>query len=131
MITKTSIDTIKALAELAKLPEGKAEGVSYIAQRIKAPQNYLGKTLQRLVKEGIVKSQKGLNGGFRLAKAAKDIRLYEIVSTLEDFSRWEGCFMGNGQCGGGKNGMCVMHNRWKIVRESYIDFLKNTSIADI
>lgn len=129
MITKTSLDTIKALAELAKLPEGKTEGVVRIAQKIRAPQNYLGKTLQRLVRAGIVKSQKGLNGGFRLAKSPQEISIYDIVCILEDQDRWEGCFMGNGNCSAVSS--CAMHNRWKVVRQAYTDFLKNTTIADL
>ncbi|MBF0504620.1 MAG: Rrf2 family transcriptional regulator [Candidatus Omnitrophica bacterium] len=129
MISKTSLQTIKALLELAHLPSGKTEGVGSIARRIRAPQNYLGKVLQRLVKEGVVVSQKGLNGGFRLAQMPAQISLYDVVSSLEDIKRWEGCFMGKSICSGST--ACSMHKRWEGVRSAYIDFLKNTTIADL
>ncbi|MBF0491042.1 MAG: Rrf2 family transcriptional regulator [Candidatus Omnitrophica bacterium] len=57
MINKTSLQTIKALVELAKLEPGQSEGISHIARRIKAPQNYLAKVFQGLVSEGLVISQ--------------------------------------------------------------------------
>ena len=129
MISKTSVQTIKALLELTHLPAGKAEGVGSIAKKIRVPQNYLGKVLQRLVREGILVSQKGLYGGFRLAKSPAQIRLYDIVNSLEDVNRWEGCFMGNSTCS--DSSACYMHQRWDKVRRTYLDFLKSTTIAGL
>jgi len=129
MISKTSLKIIQALLELAKLPIGKTEGVVRIAQRIKAPQNYLGKVLQGMVHQGLVVSQKGLNGGFRLAKTPAEIRLYDVVGYLEDLKAWEGCFMGKSTCS--EVAPCSAHQRWGKVRDGYIDFLKNTTIADL
>ena len=129
MISKTSLEIIKALLEMASLPEGKSEGVVSIAHKIHAPENYLGEVLQRLVREGIVISKKGLNGGFRLAKIPSEIFLYDVVNSLEDVARWEGCFMGRGTCS--SSSPCLVHNRWAKARNVYLDFLKNTSIADL
>lgn len=129
MISKTSLQTIKALLELAKLPIGEAQGVVRIAETIAAPQHYLGKVLQTLVREGIVISQKGLNGGFRLAKLPKEISLYEVVNCLEDVKSWEGCFMGNPVCSA--QTACTAHQYWTTAREAYMNFLKNTTIADL
>ena len=129
MISKTSLQVIKALLALAELPLGETEGVGSIAKKIRAPENYLGKVLQRLVHEGVVISQKGKNGGFRLAKTSAQIRLYDIVSSLEDLKRWEGCFMGKSSCL--DSSPCCAHERWAVARSAYIDFLKNTTIADL
>ncbi len=129
MISKTSLQIVKALLELADLPEGEALGVVRIAQKIRVPHNYLGKVLQRLVHEGVVESRKGLKGGFRLAKTPETIRLYDIVSALEDLKRWEGCFMGKSSCS--ETAACCVHRRWASVRTAYIDFLKNTTIANL
>ena len=129
MISKTSLKIIQALLELAKVPIGEAEGVVRIAQRIKAPQNYLGKVLQGMAGQGLVISQKGLKGGFRLAKTPVEITLYDIVGSIEDLKAWEGCFMGKSICS--NSSPCTAHQRWAKVRDSYMDFLKNTTIADL
>lgn len=129
MINKISIQTIKALVELARLEPGRTEGIVRIAKRIHAPQNYLAKVFQNLVWEGLVASQKGLNGGFRLAKPASQIRLYDVVNVLEDLKGWEGCFMGKAKCSG--SSPCAAHKQWESARNAHMDFLKKTTIADL
>ena len=129
MISKTSVQIIQALLELAKLPVGDSETVVSIARKIKAPQSYLAKVIQSLARQGLVVSQKGLNGGFRLAKKPSQISLYDVVSLLEDISRWEGCLMGKSVCSD-KNA-CSAHKNWKVVRNTYVDFLKNTTIEEL
>ena|SRR3989338_3717659 len=129
MLSKTSLQVVKALIELTKLPEGCSEGAVRIAQRIKAPQNYLGKMLQNLSYEGLVISQKGFKGGFRLAKHPSEISLFDIVDSIENISRWEGCFLGQKRCSA--KTACQVHDRWAKVRDRYIHFLKGTTLKDL
>ncbi|MDE1920817.1 MAG: Rrf2 family transcriptional regulator [Candidatus Omnitrophica bacterium] len=129
MISKTSIQSINALLELSHLSQGETEDVMRISKKIDAHHNYLGKVLQKLTREGLVVSQKGLNGGFRLAKPSSQIRLYEVVGAIEDVQRWQGCFMGRTQCSSVNS--CSAHCHWKKIRRAYVNFLQNTTIADL
>ncbi|MDE2026935.1 MAG: Rrf2 family transcriptional regulator [Candidatus Omnitrophica bacterium] len=129
MISKTSMQTINALLELSHLSQGQTEDVMHIAKKIHAHQNYLGKILQKLAHEGLVVSQKGLYGGFRLAKSPSQIRLYEVVESIEDVERWRGCFMGRPRCSSANS--CGAHCHWRKIREAYVNFLQNTTIADL
>ena len=129
MLSKTSTQVINALIELARLPEGEWRGAKAIARKIKAPQNYLGKMLQSLAGYKLVRSQKGLNGGFRLNKDAAKISLYEVVEPIDKVSLWSECGLGLKKCSDSEP--CAMHHRWKKVRNHYYDFLKQTSIADL
>jgi DNA-binding IscR family transcriptional regulator len=65
MIAKTGMHAVRAMVARARLPAGT---YAWVAQEIGAPQNYLGKLLQTLAHEGLVQSQKGLGGGFCLAR---------------------------------------------------------------
>ncbi len=129
MLSKTSTLVINALVELAKLPDGECEGAKCIAKKIKAPQNYLGKMLQNLSYNKIVISQKGMGGGFRLAKDPKNISLYEIVEPIDNVSLWSKCALGLKKCC--DSNPCAVHHDWKGVREKYYKFLKRTTIADL
>ncbi len=129
MISKTALQAIRALTLLAELPEGVYEGAAVIAEKIGARANYLGKLLQSLTHEGLVVSQKGLGGGFRLAKAPDRITLFDVVDPIEQVSRWEGCFMGRPRCSG--EHPCAIHHRWLEVREAYLQLLRETTIADL
>ncbi|MBK7175047.1 MAG: Rrf2 family transcriptional regulator [Bacteroidales bacterium] len=46
--------------------DGKRPGIAEISEQIDAPYFYTAKILQRLVRQGFVKSQKGKGGGFYL-----------------------------------------------------------------
>jgi Rrf2 family protein len=129
MLTKTGLHAVRALVALAKLPEGVYAGAARIAQDIGAPQNYLGKLLKTLADEGLVESQKGLGGGFRLARDARRITLLDIVEPIEHVSRWSGCILGRPECS--EVDPCAIHHSWKTVRNAYLQMLERTTIAEL
>jgi len=128
MISKTALHALKAVATLAERP-GEFQGASSIAERIGAPQNYLGKLLQGLIQSGIVRSQKGKGGGFQLARTPEQISLFDVVEPIDHVSRWEGCFMGKAACTA--NTPCAMHTQWVAIRSDYLKMLKESTVADI
>jgi len=129
MINKSSLLAIKALAVLAQLHPGEWEGTASIARKISAPANYLGKLLQGLVPSGLVVSQKGKGGGFRLGKSPTVVRLLDIVASIEDVSKWSQCFLGRKQCS--DHNPCSVHNHWKKVKETNIQYLENITLYDL
>ncbi len=129
MISKTGIHALAALTKLATLTNGDYAGASDIADDIGAPRNYLGKLLKTLASNGLLVSQKGFNGGFRLAKDADDISLFDVIEPIDKVSRWGNCFMRSGSCS--EDEPCAVHSRWKVIREEYLGFLHETSIADL
>jgi len=129
MLSKTSTQVINAFIELAKLPDGECKGSVSIAKKIKAPQNYLGKLLQNMSARGLVVSQKGLGGGFRLCKDPDKIMLYDIVEPIDNVGIWKECVLGLKKCS--DSSPCAAHDHWKGVREVYYKFLRETSIADL
>lgn len=129
MISKTGIHALKALAVLASLPDGEYMGAAAIAERIGAPRNYLGKLLQTLARENLVQGQKGLNGGFRLARAPGEISLRDVVEPIDQLSRWKDCFLGRETCGG--DHPCPVHHKWGKARDGYLAFLGETTIEEI
>jgi Rrf2 family protein len=114
---------------LAKLPDGAYAGAARIAQEIGAPQNYLGKLLKSFAEEGLLESQKGLGGGFRLARAPQDISLFDVIEPIEHVSRWSGCILGWSECS--EADPCAVHGRWKTVRDTYLRMLQRTTVAEL
>jgi len=129
MISQTAKHALAALTALAELPEGQYGGAGDIAGDIDAPRNYLGKLLQTLAGEGLVESQKGKGGGFRLARSPASISVIEVVEPIDRVSRWSDCFLGRGRCS--DDSPCAVHDRWAAVRDVYLDFLRETTIADL
>lgn len=129
MISKTGIHATLALAFLANLKPGELAGASQIAGKMGAPPNYLGKLLKQLAEAGVLESQKGFGGGFRLSRPANRITMYDVLEPLERVSRWNGCFLGRARCSS-KN-PCSVHGRWSKIRDEYLSFLKETTIAEV
>ena len=72
--------------QAADIPEGtEADVVSAraIGDQFPVPRRLLAESLKALQQGGILESTRGALGGYRLARAAKDISLGEIVSALE------------------------------------------------
>jgi Rrf2 family protein len=129
MLTKTGLHAVRAVAVLARLPDGAYAGAAAVAKEIGAPENYLGKLLQTLAHEGLLQSQKGLGGGFRLARPPRRINLLDVVEPIERLSRWEGCIIGRPECS--EINPCLIHEQWKKVRGNYLKLLTKTTIADL
>lgn len=129
MMSKTAVHAVKALVALADLPDNGFQGAVSLAGQIGAPQNYLGKLLQTLARAGVVCSQKGLGGGFRLAKRPEDIRLLDVVEPIDHVSRWSGCLMGQSLCSG--DAPCALHDGWAKVRGAYLEMLERYTVADV
>ncbi len=47
------------------------------------PKSFAAKILQKLVRAGIVSSFQGIKGGFRLARPADEITLYDVIRVIE------------------------------------------------
>ena len=129
MLSKTGLHAVRAIVALARLPGGAYAGAGRIAQEISAPQNYLGKLLKALAEEGLAESQKGLGGGFRLARDPHAISLLDVVEPIEHISRWSGCILGRPECS--EIEPCAMHQRWKAVRDAYLRMLERTTLAEL
>ncbi len=105
--------------------------VRQIAERTGLPQPYLEQILLALKGAGIVKSKRGVGGGYVLARAAEEITLAQIVRavdgpiTLGDF--------GEPHTGGAcdHEGQCVLLAVWNNVGAHMRDHLEGFSLADV
>lgn len=127
MLSRSCVHAIRAVVVLAGLPPGAYCGTSVIADTTGAPRNYLGKLLLQLSRRGLVESQKGLGGGFRLAQSPDKISLHDVVESIEDVTRWQECAFGGKLCT--DETPCPLHHQWGAVRTAYMSLLMNTSVA--
>lgn len=128
MVTKTLQHALAAFVILANEHSDEFLGARQIAEQIDAPANYLGKLLQDFAQRGLLESRKGPNGGFRLARSAESISLFEIAEPIENLESYNRCFMGRKVCS--STNPCPVHYHWHGIRNAFIGFLKGTSLRD-
>jgi len=75
---------LRCLLQLAALDEGECLTLGQIAEREGISTANAGKLLWILNKAGLVSSNRGTKGGYRLARPASEIRLSEIIKVLDE-----------------------------------------------
>jgi Rrf2 family protein len=74
---------VRAAVELAAAPDEKPIKAERIATAQNIPLNFLENILGELRHAGIVRSHRGADGGFRLAKPAADVTVADIMRAVE------------------------------------------------
>lgn len=120
---------IRALMHLAQVPEGKYVMVKQIAAQENIPGHFLAKVLQQLARKGLLRSSKGPTGGFALRAPASEITLVQIVEALDGLSEYQRCVSGLSECT--DDMPCGMHESWKQLRSRIMEYLEQTTIADL
>jgi Rrf2 family iron-sulfur cluster assembly transcriptional regulator len=121
----------RALLSLALHADEAPTSVRDIAERTGLPQPYLEQILLALKGGGLVRSKRGVGGGYVLARPPSEIRLSEIVSavdgpiTVGDFGEPHQ----NGACD--HEGQCVLLAIWQNVGEHMRQHLQGYTLADL
>lgn len=77
-----------------------------IAEQTTVTLRFALKILRKLVASGIVKSFKGTQGGYELAREPKDISLKDVIETVEGKYRLSKCLSDEYGCNRGMSGNC-------------------------
>ena len=83
MLTKKGKYGLKALVDLAHLDPGETAFITEIATRNNIPKKFLDAILLELRNAGFLKSKKGPGGGYSLSRPASQIRIGQVVRTLD------------------------------------------------
>ena len=86
---------------LAVLPKGWTLSAEALAIYHQVPPAYMAKQMQALSRAGLVTSQRGAIGGYRLTKAPSEVTLWQIMEAIEGSSPAFHCteVRQNGPCG--------------------------------
>src|SRR6185503_2928576 len=82
-LTRAADYAILAMMHLGSLPDGGIALKDQIAQAQDIPPSFLAKILRQLVKTGLLRSARGVNGGFGLRRTPAEINLLDILEGIE------------------------------------------------
>ncbi len=106
MISQTAEYALRAMVFLAMRAAGSTG--QEIAKATQVPPGYLSKVMQQLARAKLVKSQRGIGGGFILAKEPSQISILDIVNAVDPIEKLTICPLG--VQGHGLN-LCPLHKR--------------------
>jgi Rrf2 family protein len=129
VLSQTAEYALRAMASLATAPAGEPVRAKDLSTATGIPTHYLSKVMRRLVLAGLLVSQKGLGGGFVLAKAPKEIAFIDILTAVDAFPAGGRCAFGWGECD--ENVPCPLHGSWSQLHEHLQTWAESTTLADI
>lgn len=129
MISRSASYAVRALTFLAKKPADAWTLNREIASDLALPPQFLTKILGTLATHGILLSQRGKTGGFKLARPSDEITLLEIVEAFDAIATRRPCLLGQTVCSDETS--CPLHTEWKAACDSMVEAFRSRTLADI
>lgn len=126
-ISQTAEYALRAVVWLAIEPD-RAVGTPRIARATKVPAGYLSRVLQSLARAGLVTSNPGRSGGFRLARLPKDISVLDVVNAVDPIRRIDKCPLNIDDHG---LNLCPLHRRLDAAIAATESAFRETKIAEL
>lgn len=131
MFSKSCEYAIKASIFIA-LNSTKENKVGYleVSTAIDSPKAFTAKILQKLTKEGLIQSVRGVNGGFFISKEnISKIKLSQIVRCIDGDVVFKSCGLGLPLCN--ENHPCPLHEVFMTIRNDLQTMLEETNLEKL
>lgn len=130
VLHNTTKYAIRILNYLANESDNKLVSAKTLAETLHIPYRFLTKIMTNLVKEELISSIRGREGGFELARPANEINLAQVLDMISDSLEDDSCLLGIGDCD--SQNKCALHDQWlqpkimihKMFENTTLDMLK-------
>lgn len=120
---------IVIMTHLAR-PAGGQSSAQAIAQATRIPQPTASKILKALARHGLLRSQRGVNGGYELERPADDITVAQIIVALDGPIAVTDCVDGAvGSCVIER--LCPARTNWERINAAIRDALNGVTLAEM
>ncbi len=120
---------VRALVSLNLASHGLPVSIKELSDREKISLNYLEQLFVKLRRGGIVNSVRGPGGGYLLARPATEIRIDQIVDTVEEALMPLACMNADGSCGCDRE--CTTQSVWQGLGNQIRNFLASVTLEDL
>ncbi|MFQ5569755.1 MAG: RrF2 family transcriptional regulator [Rhodothermales bacterium] len=128
-LTQTAEYALRVLAHMTTLPEGTTSRAQDLSDITDIPLHYLSKIMRRLVNAGLLRSQKGHGGGFKIAKPLTKIRFIDVLQAVDYEVEPTSCVFGWERCNSAQP--CPLHPFWSHLKEDFTHWAENYTLADV
>jgi len=128
-ITRQSEYAIRTMLELAQAAPGELFSAKYISEKQDIPEDFLKKTVKLLAMADLVITQRGTNGGVRLARSAGQITLADIIAAVEGPITLNQCLSPGYDCP--NQPTCPVSRNLARAQQALLDELRRETLADM
>jgi len=120
-----SVVDLRAVGNPSSAATGKAISIASIAKKNKISAKFLAQVANELKKAGIVIAKEGANGGYTLAKPAKEIKVLDVLTVLDGGLVKGECFEDGHEC------TCGAKDMWLLMKGQMEETLGKKTVADL
>jgi Rrf2 family protein len=128
-VTKAVDYGLRALVQMALKPLGTRFFLQELSDAGELPRNYLVKVLKSLANAGIVRSYRGIKGGFSLGRSPAEISIRQIVEAIDGPVSVMHCLTDPQSCR--RLGMCATEHYFRQLREEILGSMETQSLAGL
>lgn len=128
-LSRASTYAFYGLGYLAKQSADRWVPLSEIHQAYGVPEKHLAKIFQSLVKAGILRSVRGVNGGFALARPAESVSPLDVIEVVDGPVDEKGCLLIRQPCE--EESVCPINAVWRRAQEGMLAVLRQATVADM
>ena len=108
-ITQEADYGLRVVLYLCKLGYGEKAESKMISEKEGIPQRFLLKLLRKLIQVDILKSYKGVKGGYAINKLPEQISLKDVIEAIDGPVCVNRCVIDPNFCNMKKSGVCIVH----------------------
>ena len=127
MFSQTTEYALRAMSWLALSPDSLVS-THALADKTKVPPHYLAKVLQQLSSANLIVGRRGVRGGYKLARPAKQITLLDVVRSVAEIQRITSCPLGIGSHG---SQLCPLHRTTDAAAKAVIEIYGSVTLHDL
>ncbi|CAO5681239.1 MAG: HTH-type transcriptional regulator IscR [Holosporales bacterium] len=129
-ISSKARSSVTAMVELCKMMQhSSCVPLSYLAEQDGLSLVLLEQLFSKIRKSGLVVSHRGLNGGYSLARSAKEISIFDIIEAVDPLPPATRCSSDGQGCRSGQ--ACSTHHLWRALDFLTQSFLKSVTLFDL
>ena len=127
MFSQTTEYAMRAMSWLALSPE-RLVPTAELAERTLVPPHYLAKVLQQLAAAQLIQGRRGVRGGYKLSRPARDVTLLDVVQAVAEVKRITTCPLGLANHG---PNLCPLHKRVDSAAKAIIDLYGSINLQQL
>lgn len=127
--TKAEEYGILGVLHLASKDNGAVTPLSEVSQARDIPEKFLAKIFQSLSRSGIVRSHRGVRGGFTLARDPGQVSIREVLESIQGPYHLMKCVADKQVCS--KSDGCALRNLLVLAENKLCDVFDGHTLADL
>ena len=108
---------------------GEGRSASDVSEAIQVAYPTVSKILKLLHKAGLVCSQRGVNGGYLLARCPAEITLAQLMDAVDNPTCLTGCSGLDSVCE--QQRVCAVSDNWKLINQVVQCLFESVTVADL